>query len=130
MQSMMRSLLLAPAMLAGAALATNSALATTLNVPFSFTANGKVCPAGRYEINEDMQRSVVTLRNPAHAFSFAWLTSPGDPAPTATTVLMQFDRSDQGYQLRRVQYGPMVTSQLDKKSKHAEHAPIETIQGQ
>jgi hypothetical protein len=130
MRSMMRTLLLAPAMLAGAALATNSAHATSLNVPFSFTANGKVCPAGRYEVYEDMQRSIVILKNPAHALSFSWLMSPGDPAPTSTTVLMQFDRSDENYELRRVQYGPMVTGRLDKKSKHTESAPIETIQGQ
>ena len=57
MKNMIRNLMLASAVVATAAFATTSAMATTLNVPFSFTVNGKQCPAGTYTVEHEINSS-------------------------------------------------------------------------
>ena len=50
MKSIFSKFVLAPAVLAAAALAANSAIAETVKIPFNFTAGNKVLPAGDYTI--------------------------------------------------------------------------------
>ena len=75
MRSILPKIFLASAMVATAALATNNALAETMvNVPFSFTVNGKVCPAGLYTVARNDTNGVVTLRDPTRKSGFTWIS--------------------------------------------------------
>jgi len=132
MRSILRNLVLAPVVMAAAALATNTAMAAEarVNVPFDFTAAGKQCPAGAYTIVEDSSRGMVTLKNADASRTFSWLIRAGDPAPTDTHVTLRFDEQGQGYTLRSVQYHALITSRLDKSGKHSEHTPVRAIEGQ
>ena len=125
----LRNFVLAPAVLAAAALTTNTAMAeATLTVPFNFTVAGKNCPAGLYTVQRD--HGLVILTSRAAQQSFVWPLSPGDPAPTASNVSLTFDQLGQDHALRSIQYGPMVTFRLDKPTKENEHAPRVVLQGQ
>jgi hypothetical protein len=127
----LRSLFLAPVVLAAMSFATVAAHAeATLKVPFSFTVNGKDCPAGLYTVNHDALHNLVTLKSKETPQSFTWVVGPGEPNPNATAVTLRFNDQDNNYTLRSVQYGPNITSRLDKKTKHNEHVHVETITGQ
>ena len=125
----LRNFVLAPAVLAAAALTTNTAMAeATLKVPFNFTVAGKNCPAGLYTVQREHNLVILTSRGAQQ--SFIWALSPGAPAPTASDVTLTFNELGQTHTLRSVQYGPMVTSRLDKQTKETEHAPRVVLQGQ
>ena len=127
----LRSLFLAPVIMAAMSFATVAAHAeATLKVPFNFTVNGKACPAGLYTVNKDTLHNLVTLKSKNTTQSFTWMVGPGDPSPNSTAVTLRFNDQDNAYTLRSVQYGPMITSRLDKNSKHNEHVHVETITGQ
>ncbi|HTJ29676.1 MAG TPA: hypothetical protein VL346_04220 [Acidobacteriaceae bacterium] len=131
MRISIRSIILAPAVLAVASFAAISAHAeATLKVPFSFTAAGKQCPAGNYVVSRDARSSLVTLRSKDAARSFTWVAGPGDPAPSATAVTLRFNEKGSEHELRSVQYGSSITSRLDKHTKHNEHVKVDTITGQ
>jgi hypothetical protein len=120
---------MAPAIMAAAALATNSAMAETiLKVPFSFTVDGKNCPAGLYSVQlESIHGNLVTLKSKDVPQSFTWVVGPGDPAPGDTAVVLRFNELGETHALRSVQYGSQITSRLDKKPNKAEHAKTEQI---
>jgi hypothetical protein len=125
---MLRNLFLAPALLAAATFAVTTAHAeATLKVPFNFQVAGKDCPAGLYTVGHDLQHNLVTLKSKATAQSFTWVIGPGDPSPDATAVTMRFNDLGDSHVLRSVQYGPMITSRLDKKNKQNEHVHVQTI---
>ncbi|HVT99267.1 MAG TPA: hypothetical protein VHE33_17325 [Acidobacteriaceae bacterium] len=123
MRSILQKFFLASAVTAAAALATTNALAA-VNVPFSFTANGKVCPAGYYTIGHDGTASMVTLRSGER--TFAWVITPGEPAPTDDRVILRFDKEGDQYTLQSVQYENMITARLDGK-KHNNEAPSRMV---
>jgi hypothetical protein len=130
MRSILRTLVLAPAMIAAAALATNYAMAeSTVNVPFSFTVAGKYCPAGQYLVQRDPIHNFVTLRGKSAPVGFNWILGPGDGAPGSSTLTLSFDQQDRGYALESVQFGSMTTRRLDK-GPHSEHKTVRVIQGQ
>jgi hypothetical protein len=116
MGSTLRNFVLAPAVLAAAALATNTAMAETVKVPFNFTFDGKDLPAGYYSVKREMSQNMVTLRSNATSQSFTWIIAPGNPAPTDTAVTLRFDKLGQDHVLQSVQFGPLITSRLDKKT--------------
>ncbi len=119
MRSILGKLILAPAILAAAALTANSAMAeSNVKVPFSFTAAGKVWPAGEYSIQKDMLAGTVTLKSEVSSESLTCLLGPGDPNPTDNKITLKFDNIGGTHALRTVQYGPQITSQLDRQSKH------------
>jgi hypothetical protein len=127
MKTILRTFVLAPAVLAAAALTATSAMAaSTIKVPFSFTVNGQDCPAGYYTLDRDSNGHIVTLRSNKTAQTFSWVLGPGDPAPTDTKISLEFDQAGSAHALKAVQFGPEVTSNLDKPAKHADH----TQQGQ
>jgi hypothetical protein len=132
MGSILRNFVLAPAVMAAAALATNTAMAeTTLKVPFSFTVAGKNCPAGLYSVQwESTHSNLVTLKSKEASQSFTWLIAPGDPAPGDTAVVLRFDELGDMHALRSVQYGSRITSRLDKKINQAEHVKTRIVSGQ
>jgi hypothetical protein len=116
-------------MVATGALATNTALAETVNVPFSFTANGKTCPAGRYSVDRNDTIGVVMLRSEDGRRSFSWLASPGDPDPSDSRVILRFDEEGRNHTLQSVQYGALITSRLDGRSKQTESGPTRGVLG-
>jgi hypothetical protein len=109
------SLILAPAVLAVAALAAQPAVAEShlINVPFSFVANGKVCPAGAYRVSRENFSGTIRLTG-AHN-SFVWLLVAGNGAVRDHRLVLTFDVAGQNHMLRTVEYGPMSTPQIDKK---------------
>lgn len=118
MQITLRTLLLAAGITAAAALAPHPAAAAgaTVNIPFSFTASGKQCPAGAYNIRLEQMNQVVRLTNARGHVNMVWLAGPGNPSPTDKRVVLSFDRNGSSYTLRSVQDGSTVTSRLDKKA--------------
>jgi len=121
MRNMIRNLILAPAFVAAAALATNVAHATTLRVPFSFSVNGKQCPAGYYSVERGFNNNVVTVASKDGSRSFTWVLHPGDPEPSSKAVMMRFENQGETHALQLVQYGSQVTTAMTKKSKRTEY---------
>jgi hypothetical protein len=122
MRSILGRLILAPVVMAAAALASNTAMAeTTLKVPFSFTAAGKVWPAGNYVVQKDLNRNYVILASLDGTKSFKALMGPGDPDPMSSSVVLKFDTVGVTHALRTIQYGPQVTSRLDRNASRAEY---------
>jgi hypothetical protein len=120
MQSILRKLVLAPAVLAAAALAITSATAeTTIKVPFAFTVAGQAFPAGRYLVQRDDTGSFVTLASKDSARSTSWVLGPGAPGPTENKVALKFNDT---HALQTIQYGSMITSRLDKKTAESERS--------
>jgi hypothetical protein len=128
MNNTLRNLVLAPVVMAAAALTANTAMAEAkVDVPFSFQVAGKTLPAGQYIVDRLNNNSVVTLKNKQTAQSYNWILTPGSPAPDATAVVLRFD--GETHSLRTVQYGGMITPRLDKKSGHNEHVPTQVVLG-
>jgi hypothetical protein len=124
------TLVLAPALVAAAAVMPQHASAAVLHVPFAFTVNGHTLPAGDYSVNSQLNGDAVTLATADHSRQFSWLLLPGEPTPGDTKVVMKFDVTDSGYQLRSIQYRAMITNRLDKKSHESEDKPVHVIRGE
>jgi hypothetical protein len=124
MKITIRSLVLASAVLATAALTVKTAMAaTTLNVPFAFTVGNETCPAGHYIVERDNTGNAVKLVGATK--SFTWGIHPGDGAPTDSRVVLKFDDTNAGHALSAIQYGALTTSRLDKKLMNQEaHSEI------
>jgi hypothetical protein len=124
MKITIRSLVLALAVLATAALTIKTAMAaTTLNVPFAFTVGNETCPAGHYMVERDSNGGAIKLVGATK--SFTWGIHPGDAAPTDTRVVLKFDDNGSDHALSAIQYGPLTTSRLDKRSMSQEaHSEI------
>ena len=119
MKSIFSRLVLAPAALAAVALVAGSAMAeTTIKVPFSFTADGKVCPAGYYTVIHDDTSSFVTLAHKGYPEVLTYVVGPGAPDQADRKVSLKFDAVGDGHVLQSIQFGSVVTARLDKKSSH------------
>ena len=122
MKSIFSKFILAPAVLAAAALAANTAMAATVKIPFNFTANGKVLPAGDYTVQHGQNNSFVTLKHIGSSEVLTYIIGAGADNPYDSKVALTFDRVGSAHLLQSIQYGSLVTSRLDKKSLHdAEH---------
>lgn len=131
MRSALRNIFLASAFVATAALATITAQAERLNVPFSFTVAGKTCPAGIYSVDHNASNGTVTLRNLNDwSRSFTWLAGAGDPTAQDTRVILRFDAMPDGYVLQSVQYRSAITARLDRKIRKHEYVPTRMVQGE
>lgn len=117
---MLKSQFLSIALVATAAVtfAATPALADgNVKVPFSFTVEGKLCPAGTYQVKGDATGKSVLLVGPGSSLSFRWIVmpKPGDGDPNK--VALRFDETNSGHTLRSVQYGPEGTPILDQKDQ-------------
>lgn len=122
MRSIFGKLVLAPVVMAAAALVTTSASAeSSVKVPFNFTVAGSSMPAGDYSLQKDSTGNTVTLKSKVTAQSYTFLIGPGDAAPTDSHVTLKFDEFSGGHALRSIQYGPQVTSRLDRGTFESEH---------
>jgi hypothetical protein len=112
-----------------AALATLPAVAetsATLNVPFSFTVGGKLLPAGEYSVARD--RNFVRLQGKDGSQRFTWIAAPA--ATEEHKVILTFDPQGQTHALQSIQYGPLVTSTSDRKSRKAQEITPQYMPGQ
>ena len=118
MKSIYSKFILAPVALAAVTLATISASAaeTTVRVPFKFTAGGQVCPAGYYTVQHDDTSNFVSLTSKDTLRTFTWTVGPGEPNPTESKIALKFDQVNGTRMLQSIQFGSLVTSQLDKKT--------------
>ncbi|MGO9340547.1 MAG: hypothetical protein ACLPY1_23995 [Terracidiphilus sp.] len=129
MRSKLSTFFLASTALAAAALATIPAVADTttkLNVPFSFTVNGRSLPAGIYSIHRDS--NFVRLVGKDATESFTWVAAPS--AAMGDKVILRFDPQGVTHALQSVQYGPLVTTTLDRKSRKSEEVSPQYVPGQ
>jgi hypothetical protein len=130
MKSIYSKFVLAPAMLAAAALVASPAIAATVKVPFSFTANGKNLPAGDYSVQHGQNDNFVTLKHIGSSEVLTYIVGPGADTPNDTKVALNFDRVGSAHLLQSIQYGPRMTSRLDKKALHdAEHESMRLTGG-
>jgi hypothetical protein len=130
MRTILSRFILSSAVIALAALATNSARAeSTLNVPFSFTFAGKTCPAGHYSVRHDSTGSFVILRNEDLSQTYLWILASGAP-DNDSKIAMRFDSFGETHALRSIQVGSMITPRLDKSSAAAERAAVRHVEGQ
>jgi len=127
MKSILKALVLAPVVLAAAAVTANTAMAeATLKVPFSFSVAGKECPAGLYTVEKGLSNSIVTLKSKDTSRSFNWVIGPGDGSKASSLATLKFDQDGDSHSLMQVQYGSYQTGKLIKHSHRTEFvsAPI------
>lgn len=127
MHSLLRRIVLTPVVIVAVALSTNLAKAeATIKVPFSFIVAGKTFPAGLYAISrDDRGHGFVTLFAKGSRESFTGILVPGEPGPTEQKVALNFDLIGQTHVLQSIQYGPMITARLDKKTLANEHNSLQ-----
>jgi len=125
MRNTFSKFILAPAIMASAALATIPAMAATatVTVPFEFNIAGQTLPAGVYSVQHDSVGNLVTLQSQQTSQSFAWIASPTSDAKS-TSVSLKFDQQGDSFTLHSVQAGPLVTAPLDKKTAASERMSI------
>lgn len=99
---------------------TANAETRNITVPFDFSINGKICPAGNYSVELGLNGAFVTLKKKVGSQSFTWIIGPGDPAPTDARIVLRFDLIGQLHALRSVQFESLVTPRLDKKAMRNE----------
>ena len=127
MRLMVSKSILAAVVLTSASLITHAAKAETiLKVPFSFTVAGQSMPAGLYAVSEDNYHNMVTLKAKDASKSFSAVLVPGDPNPNEIHVALTFQESGNSHTLKTIQYGPRVTTRLDKinERESSDHARL------
>ena len=116
------ALVLASAAIAVTSMASVSAMAATstkLTVPFSFTVNGRALPAGEYSVVRDDTMNFVRLQGKDVSQSYTW--NGLNTGTNSGRVTLKFDADDQ-HALESIQYGSLVTTRINRKSRKAEHA--------
>ncbi len=119
---MLRSSFLLAALVATSAAALTAKPANAearVKVPFSFTVNGKVCPAGLYRVKSDPGNNSVTLIG-RNARTFSWIVMPTVATQDPNRVVLQIDKAD--HALRSIQYGAESTSRLDLPQRESDEA--------
>jgi hypothetical protein len=114
MRSIMRMLVLTPALCTTAAFALDS---VSVDMPFSFESHGRVFPASRYDVSLTGDRRMLILAsrtNPADRAS--WMTLSADKGPLDPELSLQFDRDSNLPELRAVRLGTYQTPILDAHS--------------
>lgn len=133
MRITLRSLFLALAVLAAAALTTKTASAASVRVPFNFEINGKTLPAGTYSVTRDLNGSFVTLESADCKYAYTWYALRGEPYSPDSNITLRFDEYGNEYALQSVQFNSLITPRLDKhfSERHSgERATMHTVQGQ
>ncbi len=134
----LHSRVLAPAVLAVAALAVQPSTAraarsgSAVHIPFEFEVAGQTYPAGEYKIHIGSLGNTVALESYLH--TFVWIVGPGDPNPADQRTILTFDVLGTRHLLRSIQYHAMSTNQLDKKAlkeiKEDIRPPEQSVVGQ
>jgi hypothetical protein len=134
MRNTFSKFVLASAVVAAAAFTSLPAMAASegavnINVPFNFTVQGKILPAGTYKVRWDDTGNFVTIQSGTAVDSFLWKPAG---APTADRrVTMRFEELGQGHALQSIQYGAMTTPELTRDTRKNERtAPVHRSDGQ
>jgi len=115
-----RFLLVAFAAVATTTFATKPAHADArVQVPFSFTVEGKQCPPGRYIVKGDAGSNTVTLIGRGSRV-FSWIVVPTSVDRTGKEVVLRFDQSGSEHSLRSIQYGAQSTSRIDDHARQSD----------
>jgi hypothetical protein len=122
MRSTMFKLFLVPAIAVAAALATHTAQAETVKVPFAFSAMGHDFPAGTYSVDANVNTNVVRLRLENSNKSLVWVLGPGDPNPGDERVALRFLNVAGTRVLESIQFGSKITSRLSQYDPHSRDA--------
>jgi hypothetical protein len=117
MRSMLRSLVLAPALLAAAA--AFAANTTAVNIPYDFVAQGKAFPAGQYDVSRDINSNFLTIRKHGTP-EVNFTVTAGAGGEFDNKVSLKFDSVGDSHVLNTVRYGHLVTAHLDSDKKHGE----------
>jgi hypothetical protein len=121
MQTKFRALVLASAAIAAVAMTSIPAMAlssTTLNVPFSFTVQGKTLPAGEYSVQRDDLGLFVELASKDASQHVTWIARAGEG--DTHRVVLRFEERGQDHVLQSVQYGRLISPRLTPKPKKGE----------
>jgi hypothetical protein len=124
---MAHKFILAPVLLAAAALTTTTAQAEKINVPFSFTVAGHNMLPGYYTVDRENSTNLVTFKSADGSKTFSWILGPGEPGPGDFKVALRFDTKT--HALRSIQYGSLVTQRLDKDTRLNAFEPARLSQG-
>ena len=118
MRPMIRTFVLAAALVStAAAFAQDGAV---VNVPFSFETGGKICPAGRYEVEFDSNFYALKLSSKTdRKIIYIWTASPADFGSNASELSLRFDYGADGNRvLRSIRFENWATPLLDKGDKY------------
>ena len=116
-----RFLLVALVAIAAATLTAKQALAdASVKVPFSFTVDGKRCPAGTYLLKGDAASNTVTLVGRDSSKIFSWIIVPKTSEVDPNRVILQFDQAGSDHALRSIQYGSQATGRLDTHGRQSD----------
>ena len=114
MRSIMRMLVLTPALCTTAAFAVDT---VSVNMPFSFESHGRVFPASRYDVSLTNDRKMLTLTNRTNPADRAtWMTLSAEKGPRDPELSLQFDRNGNIPELHSVRLGTYGTPILDGHS--------------
>ncbi len=130
MRLSLRSLVLAPVLVAAAALTPSLASAERLHVPFAFSVAGKDMPAGSYTVQRDTNGNLVTLASPDRKTSFSWILVPGDAGPNGRDVALRFEQTGSGYELQSIRYRSGVTPRINRKPAQNDDRAVHEIRGE
>lgn len=116
MRSLLCRLLLVPSIAAAASLVSQSALAETLTVPFSFTVEGKSFPAGSYTVEENGRATFVILHQVNGTKAITLGLGPGSPEPADKGVVLRFTANGDEHALDTIQCADKITAHLNAPS--------------
>ena len=124
-------LVLAPAVIAVAALAAAPVMAesTTVKLSFPFKVAGKTLPAGTYSLERDDAAKIMKLQSADASQTFTWTADTTKSFDSSDQVVLHFDEG-RTPSLQSIQYGSLVSSKLEKKMKNADNAPARSTGGQ
>jgi hypothetical protein len=128
MQTKFRAFALASAAIAVAAMTSIPAMAvraTTLNVPFSFTVQGKTLPAGEYSVQRDDFGNFVKLESKDATQHITWIAHSDDT--DNSRVVLRFEEHGQDHILQSVQFGRLMSPRLTPKPKKGENMTPEFV---
>ena len=111
MRSILRMLVLTPALCTTAAIAADR---VSVNMPFDFESHGRIFPASRYDVSLNDDRRMLTLTsrtNPADTAT--WMTLSAEKGPMDPELSLQFDGAGKTPELRAVRLGTYRTPILD-----------------
>ncbi|UWZ82126.1 hypothetical protein [Occallatibacter riparius] len=118
MRSTMLKWFLVPAVAAIAALASQTANAEKVNVPFNFSANGQSFPAGAYDVQQGINGSFVTLQQHDGTKHLVSVLEPGVKDPSDSRIVLRFDVNGEDYILDTIQIHAKTTAHMTKSHKH------------
>lgn len=111
MRSILRMLVLTPALCATAAFAIDR---VSVNMPFNFESHGRVFPASRYDVSLNDDRRMLTLTSKTNpADTATWMTLSAEKGPMDPELSLQFDQNGRTPELRAVRLGTYRTPILD-----------------